>query len=62
VRPFALPHDEQGSSSAIAADGSADARYEPPAVTRLGSLAALTRGGTTGVDDGAGFAGDLGSL
>jgi hypothetical protein len=36
--------------------------YVLPAVSRLGTLAELTRGGTTGPDDGFGSAGDMGSL
>jgi len=37
------------------------ARYEPPTITRLGTLAELTLGGTVGPDDGLGGAGDEGS-
>jgi hypothetical protein len=33
-----------------------------PTVTRLGTLAELTLGGTVGLDDGLGGAGDTGSL
>jgi len=36
--------------------------YEPPAIERLGTLAELTRGGSSGPDDGLGGAGDQGSL
>ena len=36
--------------------------YEPPRIERLGSLADLTLGGTTGPDDGYDGAGDEGSL
>ncbi|WP_328347810.1 lasso RiPP family leader peptide-containing protein [Micromonospora sp. NBC_00421] len=32
--------------------------YQPPTVTRLGTLAELTRGGTVGPDDGLGGNGD----
>ena len=39
-----------------------DTGYAPPTVVRLGSLTELTRGGTTGADDGMGGAGDGGSL
>ncbi|WP_194821410.1 lasso RiPP family leader peptide-containing protein [Micromonospora sp. S-DT3-3-22] len=35
--------------------------YRPPTVTRLGTLAELTQGGTVGPDDGLGGQGD-GSL
>lgn len=35
--------------------------YEPPRITRLGTLAELTQGGTVGLDDGHGGAGDQGS-
>lgn len=38
------------------------AAYRPPSVERLGTLAELTQGGTVGVDDGLGGAGDTGSL
>lgn len=36
--------------------------YEPPAIRRLGSLAELTRGGTSGPSDGFGGAGAMGSI
>jgi hypothetical protein len=36
--------------------------YQPPVLTRLGTLAELTRGGTIGPADGLGGAGDDGSL
>jgi len=36
--------------------------YEPPMITRLGTLAELTLGGTPGLDDCEGGAGDDGSL
>lgn len=36
--------------------------YVPPRIERLGTLAELTQGGTTGPDDGYGGAGDEGSL
>jgi hypothetical protein len=36
--------------------------YRSPTVTRLGTLAELTKGGTVGPDDGLGGAGDEGSL
>jgi hypothetical protein len=36
--------------------------YDPPAVSRLGTLAELTQGGTTGPSDGFGNAGDMGSI
>ena len=41
--------------------GDADA-YEPPALRRLGSLAELTQGGTSGPSDGFGGAGAMGSI
>jgi hypothetical protein len=40
----------------------ADPAYAPPRLERLGSLAELTQGGTTGPDDGFGGAGDEGSV
>lgn len=36
--------------------------YEPPRITRLGTLAELTQGGTVGLNDGTGGAGDAGSV
>lgn len=36
--------------------------YLPPIIERLGSLAELTQGGTPGLDDGLGNAGDSGSV
>jgi hypothetical protein len=36
--------------------------YQPPTITRLGTLAELTKGGTVGPSDGLGGAGDDGSL
>jgi hypothetical protein len=36
--------------------------YEAPMITRLGTLAELTLGGSVGPDDGLGGAGDDGSL
>ena len=36
--------------------------YEAPMITRLGTLAELTLGGTPGPNDGTGGAGDEGSL
>jgi hypothetical protein len=50
-----------GSEPATPPDEPA-ARYEPPRVDRLGSLADLTLGGGVGIADGFGFAGDVGSL
>lgn len=39
-----------------------DAAYDPPVLTHLGSLAELTEGPATGVEDGlAGQGGDTGS-
>ena len=38
------------------------AAYSPPVIVRLGTLAELTQGGTTGTDDGFMAAGDLGSV
>jgi hypothetical protein len=43
-------------------DEQPDGAYRPPAIVVLGTLAALTRGGTTGPSDGNGFAGDSGTL
>jgi hypothetical protein len=37
-------------------------QYEPPSITYLGTLRELTRGGTSGPDDGVGGAGGFGSL
>lgn len=39
-----------------------DVPYEPPAIVRLGTLAELTQGGSTGIDDGSDGSGDQGSL
>ncbi|WP_329009289.1 lasso RiPP family leader peptide-containing protein [Micromonospora rifamycinica] len=36
--------------------------YRPPTVTRLGTLAELTQGGTVGPDDGLGGNGDASLL
>lgn len=53
---------EHGDSPSFAATTRA-AEYEPPAVTSLGSLAELTRGGDVEPNgDGAGFAGASGSI
>jgi hypothetical protein len=38
------------------------AAYEPPELIVLGTLDELTRGGSSGADDGFGGAGDSGSL
>ena len=42
-------------------DSTADPAYEPPTILRLGSLAELTLGGSVGLSDGVGTAGDGGS-
>lgn len=36
--------------------------YEPPRITRLGTLAELTQGGTDTISDGVSGAGDQGSV
>ncbi|WP_375499244.1 lasso RiPP family leader peptide-containing protein [uncultured Jatrophihabitans sp.] len=38
------------------------ADYEVPRIVRLGTLTELTQGGTVGLDDGTGGAGDSGSF
>ena len=43
-------------------DHAVQAAYEPPTIVRLGTLAELTQGGDTGLDDGTGGAGDTGSV
>jgi hypothetical protein len=50
----------QNTESDFAAE-SAEA-HEAPTITRLGTLAELTLGGTVGPDDGLGGTGDDGSL
>ena len=42
--------------------GTEDRQYVTPEVTRLGTLAELTHGGSPGVADGAGSAGSTGSI
>jgi hypothetical protein len=39
-----------------------DRQYVAPEVTRLGTLAELTHGGTVGTSDGTGHAGSSGSI
>jgi hypothetical protein len=59
VAPTEIPGhpDERADEDA---DGSR--HYESPSVTYLGTLSELTRGGTSGPDDGFGGAGGVGSL
>jgi hypothetical protein len=47
-------------NTVVAAAAAAD--YRPPTVTRLGTLAEFTQGGTGGIADGMGFAGDEGTV
>jgi hypothetical protein len=42
--------------------GADDRQYVAPEVTRLGTLAELTHGGTVGTSDGTGQAGSSGSI
>jgi hypothetical protein len=53
---------EQGQPDELRADGRTRRPYVKPEVERLGTLDELTRGGTTGPDDGVGGAGTTGSL
>jgi hypothetical protein len=54
------------AASELEAEAPADIRpetqYEVPAITYLGTLRDLTRGGTAGPDDGVGGAGGVGSI
>ena len=44
------------------AAGELAAAYEAPTITRLGTLAELTLGGSVGPDDGLGGNGDVGTF
>jgi hypothetical protein len=57
-----LSNAETASEPEAPADVRPESQYEIPAVTYLGTLRDLTRGGTFGPDDGVGGAGGVGSI